>query len=86
VRFLPTWDAALLVHAQRTGILPERFRPLVFNTKNPPSVPTFLVDGAVAGRWRYESGRVAIEPFERLDPSVLRELRDEAEKLAAFHE
>ncbi len=86
VRFLPTWDATLLVHARRTGILPERFRPLVFNTKIPPSVPTFLVDGAVAGTWRYENGRVAIEPFERLDPSVLRELRAEAEKLAAFHE
>jgi len=86
VRFLPTWDAALLVHARRTGILPERFRPLVFNTKNPPSVPTFLVDGAVAGTWRYQNGRVELEPFERLDSSVLRELRDEAERLAAFHE
>jgi hypothetical protein len=86
VRFLPTWDAVLLVHARRTGVLPERFRPLVFSTKNPPSVPTFLVDGAVAGTWRYEGGRVEIEPFERLDSSVLRELRDEAERLAAFHE
>ena len=26
VRFLPTWDATLLVHARRTGILPEHFR------------------------------------------------------------
>jgi hypothetical protein len=85
VRFLPTWDAVLLVHARRTGVLPERFRPLVFSTKNPPSVPTFLVDGAVAGTWRYEGGRVKIEPFERLDPSASRELRDEAERLAAFH-
>jgi len=85
VRFLPTWDAALLVHARRTGILPERFRPLVFETKNPPSVPTFLVDGAVAGTWRYEKGRVHVTPFERLDPSVFRELREESERLAAFH-
>ena len=49
-------------------------------------MPTFLVDGAVAGTWRYEAGRVQLDPFERLDPSVLRELRDEAERLAAFHE
>ena len=49
VRFLPTWDAALLVHARRTGILPERYRPLVFATRNPPSVPTFLVDGELDG-------------------------------------
>lgn len=86
VRFLPTWDAALLVHARRTGILPEQYRPLIFNTKNPPSVPTFLVDGAVAGTWRYEAGRIDLTPFERLNRSVLRELREEAERLAAFHE
>ena len=85
VRFLPTWDAMLLVHARRTGILPERYRPLIFSTKTPHSFATFLVDGHVAGTWRYESGRVHLSPFERLDRGVLREARDEAERLAAFH-
>ena len=56
VRFLPTWDATLLVHARRTQILPEPLRPAVFNTKTPHSVPTFLVDGQVAGTWRFEDG------------------------------
>jgi hypothetical protein len=64
VRFLPVWDATLLVHARRTQILPERYRPLVFNTKTPQSVSTFLVDGRVAGTWRQERSRVAVEPFE----------------------
>ncbi len=54
VRFLPWWDAVLLVHARRTGVMPEEYRPIVFSTKNPPSVPTFLVDGRVAGAWRYD--------------------------------
>jgi hypothetical protein len=85
VRFLPTWDAVLLVHARRTGVLPEEYRPLVFSTRNPPSVPTFLVDGAVAGTWRYVRGRVETAPFRRLVRGVLRELREEAERLAAFH-
>ncbi|MGH3007305.1 MAG: winged helix DNA-binding domain-containing protein [Gaiellaceae bacterium] len=85
VRFLPVWDATLLVHARRTGILPEEYRPLVFNTRTPHSVNTFLVDGGVAGTWRYERGRVQLEPFARLDRATLRELRDEAERLAAFH-
>jgi hypothetical protein len=85
VRFLPTWDAALLVHARRTGILPERYRPLVFSTKIPPSVPTFLVEGEVAGTWRYEDGRVRLTPFDRIDRATRRELREEAERLAAFH-
>jgi hypothetical protein len=85
VRFLPVWDATLLVHARRTGILPERYRARVFNVRTPNSVNTFLVDGSVAGTWRYEDGRVKLEPFGRLPKSVRTELDDEAERLAAFH-
>lgn len=86
VRFLPTWDATLLVHARRTQILPERYRPLVFNTKTPHSVPTFLVDGAVAGTWRYERGRVEIRPFEPMPKAARRDVEDEAKRLEAFHQ
>ncbi len=84
-RFLPTWDANLLVHARRTGILPEAHRSRIFNTKVPHSFPTFLLDGAVAGTWRYEEGRVALEPFESIPAKVRRGLDDEAERLAAWH-
>jgi hypothetical protein len=85
VRFLPVWDATLLVHARRTQILPEQYRPRVFNTKTPHSVPTFLVDGQVAGTWRYEKGRVRAEPFHKLPRATRKELDDEAERLAEFH-
>jgi hypothetical protein len=85
VRFLPTWDAVLLVHARRTGILPEEHRPRIFHTKNPQSTPTFLVDGVVAGTWRYDGGGIELEPFHRISPSVMRELRDEARDLARLH-
>jgi hypothetical protein len=85
VRFLPTWDATLLIHARRTQILPEEYRPLVFNTRTPHSVPTFLVDGAVAGKWRYERGRVAVTPFEPLPRAARQEVDDEAKRLADFH-
>jgi hypothetical protein len=85
VRFLPTWDATLLAHARRTQILPEEHRPRIFNTKTPQSVPTFLVDGAVAGTWRYDGGTVELEPFGRLDRAATRALREEAARLAAFH-
>jgi hypothetical protein len=85
VRFLPTWDATLLAHVRRTQLLPERYRPLIFHTKIPQSVPTFLVDGSVAGTWRYQDGHVRLEPFERLPRTVMRELETEAEGLAAFH-
>jgi hypothetical protein len=85
VRFLPVWDATLLAHTRRTGILPEQYRPLVFNTKTPHSVPTFLVDGEVAGTWRCEHGRVEIEPFDRIGRSAQRALKDEVKRLGEFH-
>ena len=84
-RFLPTWDATLLAHARRTGILPEQYRKRVFSTKTPQSVATFTVDGAVAGTWREEKGRIRLSPFHRLDAAVRRELDEEGERLAALH-
>lgn len=84
VRFLPTWDATLLVHARRTQILPEEYRSAVFNNKNPHSVPTFLVDGAVAGSWRHEGGKVRLHPFAPLPRGIRRELEEEAKRLALF--
>lgn len=83
-RFLPTWDATLLVHARRAAILPEEHRQRIFSTKTPHSAPTFLVDGAVAGTWRLDGGRVRLEPFARLARDARAELEDEAERLAAF--
>ena len=85
VRFLPTWDATLLVHARRTQILPEEYRPLIFSVKNPQSVPTVLIDGAVAGTWRYEDTRINVEYFAKQPRAVQREVTDEAERLATFH-
>ena len=85
VRFLPTWDATLLVHARRTGVLPEEYRPLVFSTKTPHSVGTFLVDGAVAGTWRYENGRIETRAFHRLARADAEDVSEEAQRLAELH-
>jgi Winged helix DNA-binding domain len=85
VRFLPTWDAILIAHARRAGVMPEEHRAKVFNPKYPQSVSTFLVDGRVAGTWRYEKGKVGLQPFGRLDAATRRELNAEAERLAELH-
>jgi hypothetical protein len=85
VRFLPVWDSTLLAHARRAQILAEEHRARVFNPKTPHAAPTFLVDGTVAGTWKIERGRVALEPFARLDRATRRALGEEAERLAAFH-
>ncbi|MFN2589432.1 MAG: winged helix DNA-binding domain-containing protein [Actinomycetota bacterium] len=70
VRFIAPWDAMLLAHARRTGVLPERHRSRVFNAQTPQSVSTFLVDGMVAGAWRVDDGRVRLKPFEPLSTAT----------------
>jgi hypothetical protein len=85
VRLLGTWDAILLVHARRADVLPERFRDRVFHVRMPQSVTPFLVDGAVAGTWRYDDGRVTFDSFERLDRATLRALEEEGERMAALY-
>jgi hypothetical protein len=79
------WDATLLAHARRTGIVAEEHRPLIFNTKSPQSVNTFIVDGVVAGTWHYDGGGIRYKPFGRLSRATRSELDDEAERLTAFH-
>jgi hypothetical protein len=85
VRFLPHWDASLLVHARRTGILPEPHRARVFTSRNPFSVGTYLVDGRVVGAWSVRDGRIVLEPYETLSARDERAIEREREALEAFH-
>jgi Winged helix DNA-binding domain len=89
-RFIGHWEALLLVHARRTGVLPEEVRPILFNTKLPASMATFLVDGRVAGSWRVERAKekatLRIDPFAPLPGRVSRSVADEAERLVRWIE
>jgi hypothetical protein len=85
VRFLPHWDAALLVHARRTGLLPEPHRPRVFSDRNPFSVGTCLVDGRVVGSWTIRDGVVALDLFEDLGRRDRDAVEEERAALEAFH-
>jgi hypothetical protein len=84
-RFLAVWDALLLVHARRTQVLPEELRPLIFNTKTPHSHNTFLLDGQVAGTWRFDDGEIQLSPMRPLVAAERAELEEEAHRLAVFH-
>jgi hypothetical protein len=75
----------LLVHARRTAVLPEPFRPIIFNTKTPHSLNTFLLDGQVAGSWRFEDDEIRLAPMRTLSRAEQRELDEEAHRLAEFH-
>jgi len=85
VRFLGTWEAVLLAHARRSQVLPEEYRGHVFRTRNPQSVATFLVDGSVAGTWRFDDGLIKLEPFDTVPRSMRAELEEETARLTAFH-
>ena len=85
VRFLPHWDNNLLVHARRTGILPESHRGRVFSTKNPFSVGVALVDGRTVGGWTPRDGRIELELFEELSARDAKAVEREREALEAFH-
>ena len=85
VRFLPHWDALLLAHARRCGVLPEAHRPRVFSSRNPFSVGTYLVDGRVVGAWSLREGKVVLDPFEEVSAADARAIEREREALEAFH-
>jgi hypothetical protein len=85
VRFLPQWDSSLLAYDIRERIIPELYRKTVIQ-RNGDVLPTFLVDGFVAGTWRERKGRVELEPFEPLPRTARRDLEAEAKRLEAFLE
>jgi hypothetical protein len=85
VRFLPHWDASLLVHARRTQILPEEYRARIFSARNPFSVGTVLVDGSVAASWTVKDGRVVVDPVQALAAAEADEIEVERASLEAFH-
>jgi hypothetical protein len=83
-RFLPSFDATLLIQARRTQILPEEFRPHIFNVRTPQSWNTFLLDGQVAGTWSYAHGDVSLDPLRTLSGAEIRGLDDELGRLREF--
>lgn len=83
VRFLPEWDQLILAYDERTRVLPAEVHSTVIR-KNGDVLPTFLVDGVIAGMWSFRDGKVKLEPFAPLPRTVRRELNDEARRLAAF--
>ena len=85
VRFLAHWDAALLVHARRTGLLPEVHRPRFFSTKTPFSFGALLVDGRVVGRWSLRDGTIELDSFEALTAAAAEAVEVERLALEAFH-
>jgi hypothetical protein len=82
-RLIPRYDDLVLSHADRSRVLGDA-APSRIVTNNGLVHATILVDGFVAGTWQLERGRVVLQPWSKLDPSVRRALAEEAERLEAF--
>ncbi len=86
VRFLPKWDNLLLAYARRERVLPERYRKIVIR-KNGDVLPTFLVDGLVAGTWEAPLRGPAVltlSPLEPLADDNRSEIEQEGERLLTW--
>jgi hypothetical protein len=89
VRFLPDYDNLLLAHADRARVIADEHRRRVA-TANLRILPTFLVDGFVAGTWKVERSRAAavlvLEPFQAVSRPARAALLEEGERLVRFVE
>ncbi len=90
VRFLARWDSVLISYDVRDRMLPDDFRDAVIK-KNGDILPTFLVDGLVAGLWTVgvtrRRGGPHVDAIREGDGrTVRRDLETEAERLVRFME
>jgi hypothetical protein len=86
-RFLPMWDSVLLAYADRSRVISDEHRRVV-TARNGDTLPTFLVNGRVAGLWWAEAdgarSRIVLEPLVRLGRGERRDVEREGERLAEF--
>ncbi|MFJ2303943.1 winged helix DNA-binding domain-containing protein [Streptomyces sp. NPDC087787] len=83
-RFLPEYDNLLLSHADRSRLVPARYRGR--NAQGNQAHRTLLVDGFLAGLWKPEGDTLVVEPFGPLTRAQRQDVTAEAERmLAALH-
>lgn len=88
-RLLARWDSLLLSHATkaRDRVVADAHRSAVFS-KNADVLPTFLVDGFVAGTWELTrtdaAARIELRPFAALPRPIGTALVEEAERILAL--
>lgn len=81
IRFIPVFDNLVLAHDDRSRIIADEYKPIVFPGLSMVHA-TILIDGYVQGIWRIESKKkLIIEPFQSLPAPTRQTLQQEAEKL-----
>ncbi len=89
MRFLPEFDNILLGHDDRTRIVADAHRKLVY-LPGLRVAATLLVDGVVGGAWTLESRKgmatVVVQPFAKLSKATRDAVTQEGDALAKFLE
>jgi hypothetical protein len=80
-RFLPEFDNLLLSWADRTRVIPERFRDRQVGIVGRP---VLLVDGTVAAFWRVDGGTLVVEPFDSIARADRTAITEEGQRLLGF--
>jgi hypothetical protein len=83
VRLLPAFDTYLLGYRTHESQVDPRHAARVWPGGGWIH-PTLSVDGRVLAAWRISSTRVVVEPFDVLQPAVLRSLEGEAADVGRF--
>ena len=88
-RLLARWDSLLLSHASaaRGRVIATHHRPRVYS-RNADVLPTFLIDGLVAGTWEVVrsdgAAAITLRPFAKLVPADAEALEAEAHRVLAL--
>lgn len=87
VRLLAEWDSMLLAHQDRSRIVQSAAKPVVY-TKNGVMPGTVLVDGFVAGTYRWRAtpatATLTLQPLRRWTKREMTAARREGEKFLEF--
>jgi hypothetical protein len=85
---LPKFDSILLGHKDRSRIIKDQHRKLVFRSKAGDIAATVLIDGQISGIWKHTTKRhtlaVAIKPFGKMAKDDLEEVEQQARELSKY--
>jgi hypothetical protein len=87
-RLLPKFDSILLGHKDRTRIIKEQHKKLVFKPKVGDIAATVLINGQIAGTWRHTRKKhalaVSVKPFGRIAQDDMAEVKQQASELSQY--
>ncbi len=87
-RLLPKFDSILLGHKDRSRIVKDHHKKLVFRSMAGDIAATVLINGQIAGTWRHTRKRytlaVSIKPFGKIAQDDMAEVKQQASELSQY--